>query len=174
MCFPSVFCRPIQTPFPGPKTYPANRVGMVYHTGTVPKGFSAHAGRLHARVQRSKLCTSSPPSRPWRKSAPFRVGYSLVAEALSAPLQGGFRLLRRSSTPSAVPSLAVGIPPPRGGGTSGAYPVVQWGEADGEAASSSPTGPGATVADVGTRRTDPHAFLAPAYQHLWPVRGHGP
>src|SRR3954464_345828 len=33
--------------------------------------------------------------------------------------------------PSAIPSLAVGIPPPRGDGTSGAYPVVQWREADG-------------------------------------------
>src|SRR3954464_9151148 len=108
MCFPSVFCRPIQTPFPGPKTYPANRVGMVYHTGTVPKGFSAHAGRLHARVQRSKLCTSSQPSRPWRKSAPFRVGYPLVTEPLSAPLQGGLRLLRRSSTPPPSPPLRSG------------------------------------------------------------------
>src|SRR3954451_17469627 len=33
--------------------------------------------------------------------------------------------------PSAIPSLAVGIPPPRGDGTSGAYPVVQWREAGG-------------------------------------------
>src|SRR4051812_41311703 len=45
---------------------------------------------------------SSQPSRPWRKSAPFRVGSALVAEALSARLQGGLRLLRRSSTPSAI------------------------------------------------------------------------
>src|SRR3954468_3527172 len=106
--------------------------------------------------------------------SPLSGRVSLVAEALSAPLQGGLRLLRRSSTPSAIPSLAVGIPPPRSDGTSGAYPVVQWGEANGEAASSSPTGPGATVADVGTRRTDPHALLAPAYQHLWPVAANGP
>ena len=66
---------------------------------------------------------------------PFRAGYFLVAEALSAPLQGGFRLLRRSSTPSAIPFLAVGIPSPCSDGASGAYPVVQWGEADGVAAS---------------------------------------
>src|SRR3954447_12630815 len=174
MCFPSVFCRPIQTPFPGPKTYPANRVGMVYHTGTVPKGFSAHAGRLHARLQRSKLCTSSQPSRPWRKSAPFRVGSALVTEALSAPLQGGLRLLRRSSTPSAIPCLAVGIPPPRSDGASGAYPAVQWGKADGEAAPYSPAGHGATVVEGSIRRSDPHAILAPAYQHLWPVLDDGP
>src|SRR5215212_8295551 len=123
--------------------------------------------------QRSKLCTSSQPSRPWRKSAPFRVGYPLVAEALSAPLRGGLRLLRRSSTPSAVPSLAVGIPPPRGG-TSGAYPVVQCGEADGEAAPYSPAGHGATVAEGSNRRSDPRAILAPACQHLWPVLDDGP
>src|SRR3954468_24949709 len=42
-----------------------------------------------------------------RKSAPFRVGSALLAEALSAPLQGGLRLLRRSSTPSVI-TLACG------------------------------------------------------------------
>src|SRR3954447_22717267 len=74
--------------------------------------------------------------------------------------------------PPPSPSLAVGIPPPRSDGTSGAYPVVQWREADGEAASSSPTGHGATVVDVGTRRTDPHALLAPAYQMGWTPQRH--
>src|SRR3954469_575602 len=108
------------------------------------------------------------------KSAPFRVGYPLVTEALSAPLQGGLRLLRRSSTPSAIPWLAVGIPPPRSDGASGAYPVVQWGKADGEAAPYSPAGHGATVVEGSIRRSDPHAILAPAYQHLWPVLDDGP
>src|SRR3954466_12390092 len=121
-----------------------------------------------------KLCTSSQPSRPWRKSAPFRVGYPLVTEALSVPLQGGLRLFRLSSTPSAIPSLAVGIPPPRSDGASGAYPVVQWGKADGEAAPYSPAGHGATVVEGSIRRSDPHAILAPAYQHLWPVLDDGP
>jgi len=121
-----------------------------------------------------KLCTSSQPLRPWRKSAPFRVGYPLVAEALSAPLQGGLRLLRRSSTPSAIPSLAVRIPPLRSGGTGGAYPVVQWGDADGEAASFSPTGHSATVVDRRRSTNRPACLLAPAYQHLWPAAGHGP
>jgi hypothetical protein len=54
-------------------------------------------------------------------------------------------------------------------GTSGAYPVVQCGEADGEAASYSPAGHGATVVEASNRRSDPHALLAPACQHLWPV-----
>src|SRR3954468_21893416 len=44
----------------------------------------------------------------------------------------------------------------------------------GGAASSSPAGHGATVADECTRRTDPHAVLAPACQHLWPANDHGP
>src|SRR3954454_24803775 len=90
--------------------------------------------------------------------SPLSGRVSLVTEALSAPLQGGLRLLRRSSTPSAIPSLAVGIPPPCSDGASGAYPVVQWGAADGEVASFSPAGPVATVVDAETRRTDPHAF----------------
>src|SRR3954451_7800946 len=37
-----------------------------------------------------------------RKSAPFRAGSPPLARALSAPLQGGLRLLRLSSTPSAI------------------------------------------------------------------------
>src|SRR4051794_9703696 len=37
-----------------------------------------------------------------RKSAPFRAGSPPLARALSAPLQGGLRVLRLSSTPSAV------------------------------------------------------------------------
>src|SRR3954453_3994117 len=37
-----------------------------------------------------------------RKSAPFRAGYPPLVRALSAPLQGGLRLLRLSSTPSAI------------------------------------------------------------------------
>src|SRR5215211_72632 len=102
---------------------------------------------------------ASRPSRPWRKSAPFRAGYPLVAETLSAPLQGGLRLLRRSSTPSAIPSLAVGIPPPRSDGARGAYPVVQWGEVDGEAAPYSPAGHGATVVEGSNRRSNPRAIL---------------
>jgi len=121
-----------------------------------------------------KRRTSSQPSRPWRKSAPFRVGSALVAEALSAPLQGGLRLLRRSSTPSAMPFLAVGIPPRCDGGANGAYPVVQCGEADGEVASYSPAGLWATVVGGGSRRADPRALLAPACQHLWPVADDGP
>ena len=99
---------------------------------------------------------------------------SLVIEALSAPLQGGLRLLRRSFTPSAIPVLAVGIPPPRDDGTNGAYPVVQCGEADGAAASYSPAGHVATVVEGSTRRSDPRAILAPACQHLWPVLDDGP
>src|SRR3954447_27006119 len=37
-----------------------------------------------------------------RKSAPFRAGSPPLARARSAPLQGGLRLLRLSSTPSAI------------------------------------------------------------------------
>src|SRR6201995_1571306 len=37
-----------------------------------------------------------------RKSAPFRVGYPLFVQALSAPLQSGIRFLRLSSTPSVM------------------------------------------------------------------------
>src|SRR3982750_2260436 len=37
-----------------------------------------------------------------RKSAPFRAGSPPPARALSAPLQGGLRLLRLSSTPSVI------------------------------------------------------------------------
>jgi hypothetical protein len=123
---------------------------------------------------------ASQPLRPWRKSAPFRAGYPLVAEALSAPLRGGLRLLRRSSTPSAMPFLAVGIPPcpanllVRRGGAGGAYPVVQCRDANGAAASYSPAGRVATVVEGSNRRADPHAILAPACQHLWPVLDDGP
>jgi hypothetical protein len=119
------------------------------HCRTTPSAPARRSVRLAPSNVSSdpKLCTSSQPSRPWRKSAPFRVGYPLVTEALSAPLQGGLRLLRRSSTPSAIPSLAVGIPSPHSDGTSGAYPVVQWGDTDGEAASCSPAGHRATVVD---------------------------
>src|SRR3954470_6124031 len=66
------------------------------------------------------------------------------------------------------------IPPPRGDGTNGAYPVVQCGDADGPAASCSPAGHGVTVDDDGNRRSDPRALLAPACQHLWPVADDGP
>src|SRR3954470_3006942 len=107
-----------------------------------------------------------------RKSAPFRVGYSPLSQALSAPLQSGIRFLRLSSTPSVVPL-------PCGRDTAlrrdeWAYPVVQCGDADGEAASCSPAGHDATVVDGYNRRTDPHAILAPAYQHFWPVLDDGP
>lgn len=122
----------------------------------------------------SKRSKVSRPLRPWRKSAPFRAGYFLVAKALFTPLQDGFRFLRHSSTPSAIPFLAVGIPSPCRDGTSGAYPVVQCGEADGAAVSYSPAGPGATVVEGSNRRSDPHALLAPACQHLWPVADDGP
>src|SRR3954447_18782529 len=37
-----------------------------------------------------------------RKSAPFRAGSPPLVRALSAPFQGGLRVLRLSSTPSAV------------------------------------------------------------------------
>src|SRR3954463_8614792 len=37
-----------------------------------------------------------------RKSAPFRAGSPPLVRALSASLQGGLRLLRLSSTPSAI------------------------------------------------------------------------
>src|SRR3954451_21654325 len=37
-----------------------------------------------------------------RKSAPFRAGSPPLARALSAPLQGGLRVLRLSSTRSAI------------------------------------------------------------------------
>src|SRR3954454_24761181 len=61
--------------------------------------------------------------------------------------------------PPSSPFLAVGIPPR--GGTSGAYPVVQCGDADGEAAPYNPVGHGATVVDGSNRRTDPRAILVP-------------
>src|SRR3954469_2527436 len=109
-----------------------------------------------------------------RKSAPFRAGSPPLVRALSAPLQGGLRLLRRSSTPSVMPFLAVGIPPRCDGGADGAYPVVQCGEADGEVASYSPAGLCATVVGAGSRRASPRALLAPACQHLWPVADDGP
>src|SRR3954447_9681830 len=73
------------------------------------------------------------------------------------PITGRLSLFPASSTPSAISFLAVGIPPC--GGTSGAYPVVQCGEADGAAAPSSPAGHDATVVDGSNRRADPHAIF---------------
>ena len=41
----------MQTPFWGPEFCTVNPVGMAYHTGTVPKGFSAHvAGWEHVNL----------------------------------------------------------------------------------------------------------------------------
>src|SRR4051812_9639888 len=103
-----------------------------------------------------------------RKSAPFQVGYPRSRGPISA-ITAEPSLSPASSTPSAISFLAVGIPSPCDG-TSGAYPVVQCGEADGAAASYSPAGPGATVVEGSNRRS--HALLAPACQHL--VLDYGP
>src|SRR3954452_21061425 len=53
-------------------------------------------------------------------------------------------------------------------------PCCPMGKADGEAAPYSPAGHGATVVEGSIRRSDPHAILAPAYQHLWPGLDDGP
>src|ERR1041385_9066558 len=95
-------------------------------------------------------------AEPCRKSAPFRAGSLPLARALSAPLQGGLRVLRLSLPPPPSPSLAVGLP--SRDGTSGAYPVAQGGGATGAAAPCRPAGVGVTVASSATWRSDPLTF----------------
>jgi len=135
-------------------------------------------GRLSTPVLRSVQLAPSNVSVGWgvqshrsaetrRKSAPFRAGYPRSRGPVSA-ITAEPSLSPASSTPSAISFLAVGIPSPRSDGTSGAYPVVQCGEA--ETASYSPAGPGATVVEGSNRRS--HALLAPACQHL--VLDYGP
>src|SRR3954452_9824126 len=126
----------------------------------------------------SLRCLTSPsvkapsfiaPLRPAGSLRPFGPGISAVA-ALSPPLHRSLRFLRHPLPPPPSPSWNTVALQRR----SGAYPVVHCGEADGAAASYSPAGPGATVAEGSNRRSDPHAFLAPACQHLWPVADDGP
>ena len=69
------------------------------------------------------------PLRP-AGSRPFRAGYPRCRGPVSA-ITAEPSLSPASSTPSAISFLAVGIPSPCSDGTSGAYPVVQCGEADG-------------------------------------------
>jgi hypothetical protein len=62
--------------------------------------FSEISHRLTSPMLRALL--SFFTAKTSRTSAPFRVGYLRLPAALSAPLQGGLRLLRLSSTPSAI------------------------------------------------------------------------
>src|SRR3954469_19072470 len=115
---------------------------------------------------------ASLPPRPVGSQPPFGLGISRSRRPYLPRYKTAFAFSDSPLPPPSSPFLAVGIPPR--GGTSGAYPVVQCGDADGEAASCSPAGHGATVVDGYNRRTDPHAILAPACQHLWPVLDDGP
>src|SRR3954449_3553893 len=107
-----------------------------------------------------------------RKSAPFRVGYSPLSQALSAPLQSGIRFLRLSSTPSVIPLPC---------GRDTALRRDEWGlpccpmwRREWGGCVLYPAGHGATVVDGSNPRADPHAILAPACQHFWPVLDDGP
>src|SRR3954453_18370199 len=91
-----------------------------------------------------------------RKSAPFRAGSPPLVRALSAPLQGGLRLLRLSSTPSAVT-----LPCGRASilrREDGAYPVARGGGTTGAAAPFRPAGVDVTVARGAIWRSDPLTF----------------
>src|SRR5215203_6921191 len=96
-----------------------------------------------------------------RKSAPFRAGSPPLARALSAPLQGGLRLLRLSSTPSAV-TLPCGrasvLRRDEWGLPNGAYPVARGGDPTGVAAPFRPAGVDVTVAGGAIWRSDPLTF----------------
>ena len=115
---------------------------------------------------------ASLPPRPVGSLHPFGSGMSRSRRPYLLHYKAAFAFSDSPLPPPPSPFLAVGIPPC--GGTSGAYPVVQCGDADGEAASCSPAGHGATVVDGYNRRADPHAILAPACQHFWPVLDDGP
>jgi hypothetical protein len=115
---------------------------------------------------------ASLPPRPVGSLHPFGLGMSRSRRPYLPRYRAAFACSDSPLPPPSSPFLAVGIPPC--GGTSGAYPVVQCGDADGEVASCSPAGHGATVVDGSNRRADPHAILAPACQHFWPVLDDGP
>src|SRR3954469_8881193 len=92
-----------------------------------------------------------------RKSAPFRAGYPPLVRALSAPLQGGLRLLRLSSTPSVI-TLPCGRASVSRRDEWGAYPVARGGDPTGAAAPFRPAGVGVTVASGAIWRSDPLTF----------------
>jgi hypothetical protein len=115
---------------------------------------------------------ASLPPRPVGSLHPFGLGMSRSRRPYLPHYKTAFAFSDSPLPPPSSPFLAVGIPPC--GGTSGAYPVVQCGDADGPAASYSPAGHGVTVDDDGNRRSDPRAILAPTCQHFWPVLDHGP
>ena len=80
----------------GPRPHRLSPVGLFgSHRLTSPTGLASRS------MASAETC---------RKSAPFRAGSPPLARALSAPLQGGLRLFRLSSTPPPSPSLAVGLP----------------------------------------------------------------
>ena len=112
------------------------------------------------------------PLRPAGSLRPFGPGLPRLCGPYPPHYRAAFACSGSPLPPPPSPSLAVGLP--SCDGTSGAYPVVQCGEADGAAASYSPAGPGATVVEGSNRRSDPHALLAPACQHLWPALDYGP
>jgi len=115
---------------------------------------------------------ASLPPRPVGSLHPFGLGISRSRRPYLPRYKTAFAFSDSPLPPPSSPFLAVGIPPCSG--TNGAYPVVQCGDADGEVASCSPAGHGATVVDGYNRRADPHAILAPACQHFWPVLDDGP
>src|SRR3954463_12629282 len=100
---------------------------------------------------------ASLPPRPVGSLHPFGLGISHSRRPYLPHYRAAFAFSDSPLPPPSSPFLTVGIPPC--GGTSGAYPVVQCGEADGEAAPSSPAGHDATVVDGSNRRADPHAIF---------------
>src|SRR4051794_27534921 len=145
-------------------------------TTCVPScGHARWSVRCQASSNVSNGCcrsVASLPPRPVGSQLPFGVGISRSRRPYLLHYKTAFAFSDSPLPPPPSSFLAVGIPPC--GGASGAYPVVQCGDADGAAAPYSPAGHGATVVDGSNRRADPHAILAPACQHFWPVLDDGP
>jgi hypothetical protein len=117
-----------------------------------------------------QVSSSIAPSRPAGSLRPFGLGIPALA-ALSAPLQGGVRFLRLSSTPSAVPL-------PRGRDTAvwrGGWglPCCLMGSSAGAAASSRPAGVGVTVAGYAPPANRPAHHFGSGHQPLGPVLDNG-
>ena len=91
---------------------------------------------------------ASLPPRPVGSLHPFGLGISHSRRPYLPHYRTAFAFSDSPLPPPSSPFLAVGIPPCSG--TNGAYPVVQCGDADGEAAPYSPAGRIATVVSADT------------------------
>src|SRR4051794_41842844 len=111
---------------------------------------------------------SSQPSRPWRKSAPFRVEYPLIAEALSAPLQGGLRFLRLPLPPPPSPPLRSGYRHLAVAGRVGLTLLFNVGMRVGGVRPIVRRGPGAPPAAGSNEQTTPQPLLPPPGRPFWP------